>query len=64
MITDPRTELEQKLTISAENITSGMLVRTPEVNIALIISVAQNYAKMLIELNNKIEEADNGEKAV
>lgn len=54
----PRTELEQDLIRSAERITADMLVRTPEANIALIITVAQTYAKRLKEVETKEDEAD------
>lgn len=54
----PRVKLEKDLTRSAEGITRDMLVRTPEANIALITTVAQNYAKRLIEIN-KEEEKEN-----
>lgn len=55
---ETRVKLEKDLIRSAEAITADMLVRTPERNIALIISVAQSYASKLIKIN-KLEE-NNG----
>lgn len=55
---DSKEKLEKDLIRSAEGTVANMLVRTPEVNIALIINIAQNYAKRLIELN-RLENQNN-----